>query len=160
MQKIVLAILVVMLFIICGCAGKTADGTPGQSNPTTINGPEQPTDPVNTDEWAEFSDYELMEMTMASSQNEFRQFSAVWMTAEEWKDYMLENCEPLKALMLRDTAMESLEEHTQTVIDQYQGDLASMRSENFALLAMTLHPQMEELLQDIEISYPPKTGTE
>lgn len=156
MKKIYVAFLIGALFLICDCA----ESKPVQTDPTAQIVGEQPTDPIQYDEWAEYSDYELMEMTMASAQNEFRQFSAVWMTAEEWKDYMLENCEPLHALMLRDSAKESLKSHIMTVIRGYQGDLASVRAENFALLAMTIYPELQAQLQDIVICYPPRTGTE
>lgn len=156
---VLIALLIIALFLVCGCADKPDASAPVQTNPTTQNSAEQSTEPLNKDKWAEYSDYELMEMVMDSSQNEFRQFSAVWMTAEEWKEYMLNNCDPFRALMLRDTAKESLKAHILTVIHAYQGDLASVRAENFALLAMTIYPELQVQLQDIVISYPPRTGT-
>ena len=154
MKRLIFALAVICVVFLVGC--QSADPT------VTTLAPQKPVndasvDSFDPDEWKGYSDLELMEMTMSSSQNEFRQFSAVQMTAEEWKDYMLTDCEPFRALMLRDTAMKSIEEHAQTVVEQYQGDLASFRRENFVLLITTVLPEMQEQFMDFEFTFQPRT---
>ena len=68
---------------------------------------------------------------------------------------MLDNCAPLRALMLRGTAKASIQTHTLAVIEGYQGGLASLRAENLALLVTTMYPEMQEQLKDIEITFTP-----
>lgn len=144
MKKILLILLVATLVFACSCAAPTEKLT-------------TPTNSVDTAKWSQYSDYELLKLTIKSEQNEFRQFSAVQMTAEEWKEYMLENCESFRALMLRDTALKSIEEYARTVVEQYQGDLASFRRENFVLLITTVHPEMQEQFMDFEFTFQPRT---
>ena len=149
MKKLILFITVACFLCLSGC--QTAEPIV-----TTVT----QSDSFNYAKWKEYSDLELMQLTMESEQIDFRQFSAVYMTAEEWQDYMLDNCEPFRALMHRETALESIKEHTLAVADQYKDEFGGLPSENFVLLVMTVHPEMKEQLKDYEITFPPRTETE
>ena len=153
-----LALIMALLSVLCLSACRMEDPamtTVSPTNPSNMSS----SDTFDPAEWSGYSDYELMEMTMESDQNEFRQLCAVWMTAEEWREYMLENCEPFRALMLRDTALNSLEEHTVALVEQYKDEYGGMPAENFVLLVQTVHPKMMEQLQDYKITFLPRTGT-
>ena len=158
MKRVLFVLLSVLLIVLCGCEQESSTNNPTQTTPSSNI--EYPTNPFDKTGWSEYSDYELMEMTMESDQNEFRQLCAVWMTAEEWREYILENCEPFRALMLRDTALKSLEEHTVSVVEQYKDEFGGMPAENFVLLVQTVHPKMMEQLQDYKITFPPRTETD
>lgn len=157
MKRLILALAVICALFLAGC--QSADPT------VTTLVPPKPVNDASVDsfdpaEWKGYSDLELLELTMESDQNEFRQLCAVWMTAEEWKENMLENCEPFRALMLRDTALKSLEEHTVAVVEQYKDEFGGMLAENFVLLVQTVHPGMKELLREYEITFAPRIPEE
>ena len=109
--------------------------------------------------WAQFSDYELLEKAIQSETMAFRQLSAVYMTAQEWKDYVLEHCTPIRALMLRDTAQAAIEQYGFSLAEEYQDEPLS-RAENFVLFVVTQYPQMQKQFSDYEYVWPPATGTE
>lgn len=104
--------------------------------------------------WAKFSDYELLEKAIESDTMAFRQLSAVYMTAQEWKDYVLEHCTPIRALMLRDTAFASVEEHAADLVAQHESDPTQMRVDNFVLFVVTMYPEMEQQFVDYEYTWP------
>ena len=148
MKKIAI-ILAVLLFVLCGCSHRPAATDPTGSIASPESGQE-----LDLAYWAQFSDYELLEKAIQSETMAFRQLSAVYMTAQEWKDYVLEHCTPIRALMLRDTAFASVEEHTADLVAQHESDPTQMRVDNFVLFVVTLYPEMEQQFVDYEYTGP------
>ena len=146
MKKIAI-ILAVLLFVLCGCSHRPASTDP--TGPTAA-----PEDELDLAYWGEFSDHELLEKAIQSETMAFRQLSAVNMTAEEWKDYVLEHCTPIRALMLRDTAFASVAEHAADLVAQLESDPTQMRVDNFVLFVVTLYPEMEQQFVDYEYTWP------
>ncbi|MBQ7415586.1 MAG: hypothetical protein IJW14_00940 [Oscillospiraceae bacterium] len=147
-------VILIMTMICLLCLTACQKVKPTATNPSSSN----PSHAIALDDfdpalWNEYSDYELIEMTLESPENEFRHFSAVRMTGGEWKDYMLENCDPFRALMLRDTAEESLKQHSFELVTNCSN---AFTAENFAELVVAVVPEMKEELHE----YLSSAGTE
>ena len=148
MKKIAI-ILAVLLFVLCGCSHR-----PAATDPTGPVASPESSQELDLAYWAQFSDHELLEKAIESDTMSFRQLSAVNMTAQEWKDYVLEHCTPIRALMLRDTAFASVAEHAADLVAQYEDASTRMRVDNFVLFLVTLYPEMEEQFVDYEYTWP------
>ena len=155
MKKIALLLAVALLFGLTACQPTVSDAvTTAPTLPTTTPEPE---DELDLAYWAQFSDYELLEKAIKSETMAFRQLSAVYMTAQEWKDYVLEYCTPIRALMLRDTAHASIEEHAADLAEKYK-DEPLFCAENFVLFIVTLQPEMQQQFPDFEYQWPPRAN--
>lgn len=148
-----LLLFLVLIALLCGCADQASktDPTTEPTVPTTTPEPEQELDLAY---WGQFSDYELLEKAIESETIIFRQLSAVHMTAEEWKDFVLARCTPIRALMLRDTAFASVAEHAADLVAQHEDDPTKMRVDNFVLFVVTLYPELEQQFGDYEYTWP------
>lgn len=153
MKKIAI-MLAVLLFVLCGCSHR-----PAATDPTGPVASPESSQELDLAYWAQFSDHELLEKAIESDTMSFRQLSAVNMTAQEWKDYVLEHCTPIRALMLRDTAQAAIEQYGASLAEEYQDEPLS-RAENFVLFVVTQYPQMQKQFSDYEYVWPPATGTE
>lgn len=155
MKKFVWIMAVALLFVLTACQpAATGVVTTAPTAPTA-----SPEDELDVAYWSQFSDYELLEKAIQSETMAFRQLSAVNMTAQEWKDYVLEHCTPIRALMLRDTAQAAIEQYGVSLAEEYQ-DEPLPRAENFVLFVVTQYPQMQKQFSDYEYVWPPATGTE
>ena len=150
MKKFVLIMAVALIFVLTACQpAATGVVTTAPTAPAAL-----PEDELDVAYWSQFSDYELLEKAIESDIMSFRQFSAVNMTAQMWKDYVLEHCTPIRALMLRDTAFASVEEHAVDLVAQYENNPTQMRVDNFVLFVVTLYPEMEQQFVDYEYTWP------
>ena len=155
MKKLALLLAAALVFVLTACrSGVLEPSTTFPADPTTTL-----EEALDVAYWTQFSDYELLEKAIESETMAFRQLSAVYMTAQEWKDYVLEHCTPIRALMLRDTAQAAIEQYGVSLAEEYQDEPMS-RAENFVLFVVTKYPQMQKQFSDYEYLWPPATGTE
>lgn len=149
MKKMCLILVFLLILALCGC-GSRSDGNYSATAPETI--PERQ-DSFDAAEWDEFSDYELLEKAIKSDTMAFYQLCAVKMTEEEWKDYVLENCKPIRALMLRETAAASVGEFAANLAGEYHTEPYFLAAENFAVFVITLYPELEQQFADFDFTW-------
>lgn len=148
MRRMLIALLTLSVLALCGCAEEPVPT--GSTEPSTTQSMEvQPTPPASEPtegqtDWSQYSDYELMEMTLKSDANAYRSFSPIYMLDREWLLYMMEYCEPFKELMFRETALESMEMYTADLLVRYKDEKSGMLALSFAELIGMLLPELEE----------------
>ena len=151
-MKRFLALILAFMLVLSGCGEEPVPT--GSTEPSTTQSMEvQPTPPASEPtecqtDWSQYSDYELMEMTLKSDANAYKHNSPIYMLSRQWLIYMMEHCEPFKELMFRETALQSMKEHTLELLTQYRDEKAGMLAKSFAELVVTLLPEMQEELSE------------
>ena len=93
-------------------------------------------------DWTGFTDYELMEQTFLSNVLGSLLHSSVSYYGDELVQYVTEKCAAFRALMERDTALDSLRRDAVRLVEQYSEEMP-FHADYFGRLAVALLPELE-----------------
>lgn len=122
MMKRFLALILALMLVLSACGDKSKPTEPTDGTGYEDPGPDQPIeDPIMpTVPLSEHSDLALITKTLISAVCAEAYSGSFIYGSQEWVIYMMEQCEPFKELMFRETALESLSHYVPSLIAFYQ----------------------------------------